>query len=234
VSVSFKPGLPLSICTLLAFGVLVYLGTWQALKSGPKTKLLATIDTNMSAEAIPLPVHVDDPAALAYRHVSFIGTRQAQPVKIFGTNRTGKPGYYLYTPVKHVYGRIVMVNYGWIPMEHSGDISLPEGEQVIKGVLMESATPGSMTPDNDPATGIWFTADVHELALHYGFSSKEYYPFRLFVDHEGALDSLPLGGQVRIDIPNDHFQYALTWYGLALGLIGVYITFGMKRARLKP
>ena len=33
---------------------------------------------------------------------------------------------------------------------------------------------------------------------------------------------LPKGGVTRLDLPNRHLEYALTWYGLALTLIGVY------------
>jgi surfeit locus 1 family protein len=38
------------------------------------------------------------------------------------------------------------------------------------------------------------------------------------------------GGTTRIDL-NRHLEYALTWYGLALTLIGVYAAFAMSRLR---
>ena len=44
---------------------------------------------------------------------------------------------------------------------------------------------------------------------------------------------LPIGAAVEIDIPNDHWNYALTWYGLALGLIGVYVSWHMQTGRLR-
>ena len=36
---------------------------------------------------------------------------------------------------------------------------------------------------------------------------------------------LPIGGQTRIELPNNHLQYAITWYGLAAALVAVYIAF---------
>ena len=42
---------------------------------------------------------------------------------------------------------------------------------------------------------------------------------------------LPIGGQTAAELPNNHLQYAITWYGLAAGLVGVWIGFGLTRGR---
>ena len=44
---------------------------------------------------------------------------------------------------------------------------------------------------------------------------------------------LPRGGVTRLDLPNRHLEYALTWYGLALTLIGVYAAFAASRLRIR-
>ena len=41
----------------------------------------------------------------------------------------------------------------------------------------------------------------------------------------------PKGGVTRVDLPNRHLEYAITWYGLALTLIGVYLAFAASRLR---
>jgi surfeit locus 1 family protein len=41
----------------------------------------------------------------------------------------------------------------------------------------------------------------------------------------------PLGGRTRLTLANDHLQYALTWFGLALTLVGVFGTFAWRRLR---
>ena len=43
---------------------------------------------------------------------------------------------------------------------------------------------------------------------------------------------LPIGGQTRLDIPNDHLQYAITWFGIALAMLGVYLAFHWENGRL--
>jgi surfeit locus 1 family protein len=45
---------------------------------------------------------------------------------------------------------------------------------------------------------------------------------------------LPKGGVTRIALPNRHLEYAVTWYGIALTLVGVYLVFAINRLRASP
>ncbi len=36
---------------------------------------------------------------------------------------------------------------------------------------------------------------------------------------------LPKPGKIEVKMPNNHLQYALTWFGLALALGGVYVAW---------
>jgi surfeit locus 1 family protein len=54
-------------------------------------------------------------------------------------------------------------------------------------------------------------------------------PFYVDADATPNPGGLPVGGQTRLDLPNDHLQYAITWYALAAGLLGVYIVFIRRR-----
>ena len=42
---------------------------------------------------------------------------------------------------------------------------------------------------------------------------------------------LPKPGKIDVQLPNNHFQYALTWFGLALSLAGVYVVWLFGRLR---
>ena len=228
----FAPGVSLSVATFIALVILIFLGTWQQQKVGPKTDLLARIEAGMKVPPISLPLHIDNPIALEYQGVFFEGERQQiEPVHVFGLNRAGRPGYFIYAPVKRPLGLTVIVNFGWIPMDHDREIVLPTKLQRIQGTLVRSAVAGPMTPKNDPKRGSWYVADVHAIAAHFGLQTKEYYHFRIFVDQMNSGQALPLGGQVLVKISNNHFNYMLTWYGLGLALLGVYIVYGIKRGR---
>ncbi len=232
VNTSFKPGIGLTISVIISLGILFSLGTWQVMKVGPKTALLEQIEAGLSAKAEILPIHVDDPVSLNYRKVFFTGVHnEVTPLKLFGTNRDGKPGYYLYSPVKTTFGMSVLVNWGWIPITAKALPQLPIGDVRVEGVLRTSAVATSFTPVNNSASNEWYVADVYEMATAFGLGSKEYYHFRVFSDQRGNAGELPLGAQTKIDIPNNHKQYAITWYGLAGSLIAIYILFGLKRGR---
>lgn len=225
----FKPGWPVTILTVIALIILISLGTWQANKIAPKSALIGKIEKGLVNESKSLPVHLDAPLSEEYKRFTFEGVvLDAEPAKIFAPNIEGKSGYHLYLPVRHKFGRWVMVNWGWIPFENNDLPSLRQGEKVvISGVLLTNPSAGNFTPENQPADNIWYLADVFQLFEH--FKLDEFYHFRIVADHQAALGNLPIGGQVRVDIPNDHLEYMLTWYGLALGLLGVYIAFGFHR-----
>ncbi len=229
----FAPGWPFTIAALAGLVILLALGTWQARKVGPKTALVEKIEAGLKAEPLPLPVHLDDPGTLDYRRVSFRGElMEAEPIRVFATSTGGKAGYHIYAPVEKQHGMAVLVNFGWVPAAMQEAPGLPFGATLdVTGVLRVSAEPGSMTPENKPGEGQWYTADVYEMADAFGLRTKEFYHFRVFADEGVLATEWPKGGQVRVDIRNDHFQYALTWYGIALTLIGVYIAFGLKRGR---
>ena len=227
----FTPGWAVSGLTLIALMILVGLGTWQARKIGPKSELISKIESGLGGESIPLPVHLDAPASEEYKRFTYKGrVLDAEPAKVFAPNTKGKSGYHLYLPVKHQFGRWVMINWGWVPFNNKELPGLKQGEIVeISGVLLTNPQAGSFTPENQPEKNEWYLADISQLFDH--FKLDEFYHFRIVADHQTALGELPIGGQVRVDIPNDHFEYMLTWYGLALGLLGVYVAFGVRRAQ---
>ena len=38
-----------------------------------------------------------------------------------------------------------------------------------------------------------------------------------------------IGGQTRISLPNDHLQYALTWFSFAVTLVVIYLAYHYRR-----
>ena len=85
------------------------------------------------------------------------------------------------------------------------------------------------TPADDPAKGRWYTRDVEAIARAMGLT--RYAPF--FVDADAGADrnALPEGGETVLDFPNNHFSYAMTWFGMALALIGVFVAFAVSQLR---
>ena len=56
-------------------------------------------------------------------------------------------------------------------------------------------------------------------------------PFYVEADATPNPGGWPKGGQTRLDIPNNHLQYAMTWFGIAATLVGVFTAFAWKRLK---
>jgi surfeit locus 1 family protein len=87
-----------------------------------------------------------------------------------------------------------------------------------------------MVPENDVRQNVWFTLDADAMAKAAGLTGVA--PFTLdLVAGAAPSNDWPRGGQTRLDLPNNHLQYALTWYSLAGVLIIVTGLFARARTR---
>jgi surfeit locus 1 family protein len=55
----------------------------------------------------------------------------------------------------------------------------------------------------------------------------------VFLEADAAKNpgGLPVGGQTRIELPNDHLQYAITWYSLAVALAVIWYLYNRRRSQ---
>ncbi len=72
------------------------------------------------------------------------------------------------------------------------------------------------TPADDPAKGLYFTRDPLAIAAHSGLAHAA--PFVVDQDKTAIVGGWPAGSLNGVNIPNNHFEYALTWFGIAGGL----------------
>ena len=145
--------------------------------------------------------------------------------------RYGGPGYLVMTPLKLADGATVLVNRGFVPEAQkaaAGD-GLGGGETTVVGLMRASETRNWFTPSDDPASGQWFTRDVAAIARAEGLTRTA--PF--FIDADAGPDpaALPEGGETILAFPNNHLSYALTWFGMAAALVGVFVAYAASRLR---
>lgn len=230
-----------SLLTLLGLAILIGLGTWQLGRKVEKDALIAQLEALSQAA----PVMLDE--ALARWHE---GDAEYLRVKVRGVLDHRKERY-LYEPHQR-YGagydvfvpllvegddRYLWVNIGYVPEQLKDPSSRPAGagdEEVdLTGIVRLSAKPGTFTPDNDVARNQWYWRDLEGMhASAFDPGQADLIPF--FLEAEpGASDrsagEWPKPGASKVTIVNRHFEYALTWYGLALTLIGVYVAFAVGR-----
>jgi surfeit locus 1 family protein len=130
-------------------------------------------------------------------------------------------------------GTAVIVNRGFVPSAAKEPTSHapPPGEATITGLMREPEPRNLFTPADQPDKNLWFTRDPGAIAAHFGLPRAA--PFSVDADHSSDSEALPHGGTTVIAFPNNHLAYALTWFGLAAALAGVFGAWAW-RARPQP
>lgn len=202
---------------------LVALGTWQLQRLAWKENLIAQREAGMEAPALnPAEVAVPEDA---YRRVALTG-RFDHDHEIFLTGRTqkGKPGYHVVTPLITSDGTAVFVDRGWIPLEARDPGTRPDGqvEDTVSftGLVRDPAGPSWFTPDNDVAANYWFWPDLAGIAAHAEIEGEAETAWYAMAGQDAPW-AMPVPHEFEIDLRNDHLQYAVTWYALAVALAAI-------------
>ncbi len=228
------------LAALVAFAILIGLGTWQLQRKAWKEGLTAQIEARAYGE----PGEIAPPAewsawraeADEFRKVRVTGTflhSSETPVYGLAPGQRGAPaqGYYLMTPLRLRDGAVVMVNRGFVPTELRDPASRPqgqpEGEVTVTGLVRAPEERNAFTPADDPARNTWFARDPQAIARAHNLDRVA--PFYVEADATPNTGGWPKGGQTRLTLANNHLQYAFTWFGIALTLIGVFGAFAWRK-----
>jgi surfeit locus 1 family protein len=229
-----------ALATAIALAILVTLGMWQLERKAWKEELLGAINARAFGPAVAAPREPVwpswSPSKDEFRRVQVTGILlHDREVQLHGLaeERRGQPlqGYYVFTPLKQADGSVVMINRGIVPTALRDPTKRAEaqlgGEVTLTGLLRNPEQRGWFVPANDPHRDEWFVRSIAEMASARGL--ERIAPFYVDADSTPNPGGWPRGGQTRIKLPNDHLHYALTWFGLALTLLGVFASFAWNR-----
>lgn len=225
----------LDLLVLLVMMVLAGLGTWQVQRMQWKERLIAHRTAQVEAPPVALPASSEDWRAFDFRTVEATGRFLHGQEQLIGISKhDGRLGRQVLTPLVRHDGRPVLVDRGWVPEDathpaarRDGQV---EGEVGVRGIarFREDDEAGWFTPDARPGEGIWYAYDMAALRRATGL---DLLPVVIEADASPNPGGLPVGGRTRVHLENRHLQYVVTWYGLALTLVGVYIAFRFGRTR---
>lgn len=190
------------------------------------------------------PISLDDAIArwkktkdINYTRVTVSGSFDHTKESHLFTVEEGASGWRVFTPMKEESGQVIFVDRGFVPArlkapEQRKD-SLTGGTVEIIGLARQPAKAGMFTPQNAPSKNEFFWRSLDEMAATaYGKSPEDLVPFFLEAEQPTPqTGEWPKPNIPRLTIPNNHLQYALTWYALAIVLIIIYGIF--LRTRLK-
>jgi surfeit locus 1 family protein len=233
-----------TIMTVLALPMLIGLGVWQLQRKAWKDGLIAAIAERTKQGPSDLKNAYSATYAPPYEKVGFEYMRVTARGRYhhdkeryyYAPDPVRGPGYHVYTPFEiSGNGAIVFVNRGYVPEQfkapdqrQAGQVA---GEFEVTGLLRGPETKQTFTPDNDRARNLWYWRDFSGM-FRSAFENTERPYIPVFVDAEGdAPGGWPQGGVTRVDLPNRHLEYAITWFGLAGALAAVFAAFVMGRLR---
>jgi surfeit locus 1 family protein len=232
-----------ALFTLVGVALLIGLGVWQLERKAWKEALIDAITRRMDAAPVALPpiarwaslaaAH-DEFARVTFR-AAFENDREALVFAGASAFRPDVPGtgYWVFTPARLSDGARVVVNRGFVPEANKNPATRAAGLVAapleIVGVLRWPERAGWFTPKGDPPANLWFARDQLAIAAAKGWGNVA--PF--YVEQEAPVPpgGLPAPGKLTVNLPDNHLQYAITWFALAAVLAAVFAAFARARWR---
>jgi surfeit locus 1 family protein len=215
-----------TVFALLGFAILVSLGVWQLERKAWKENLIATLNVRVAAPPHALPPSPQqgvDEFSRVRLHGAFIAGQSALVFTAGSALRPDikTPGYWVLSPLRTDGGRVVVVNRGYIAEKSAPPP--PSGEIDLTGAMRWPDESVLFTPTDEPQHNLWYRRAPITIAAQKGWGQVA--PF--FVEQETPqLAGAPQAGPLVV-----HLQYAITWFGLAGGLAGVYLVWLRGRLR---
>lgn len=228
----FRPGFWASACTLAALIALLGLGVWQLERLAWKQAMIAERQARLGAPPMALPDPVEDPDVLEFRHVNLTGRYLlGRTLTLASRIHKGQVGSHVVTPFVLDDGRGILVDRGWVPADLRAPVSQPEGSVTLDAILRSGGWKGRafLRPDNDPQGNVWLWFDLPAMATQAGLDNPVTALYAQIVG-QAPPEGLPIPAEPQVDLRNDHLQYALTWFALAVALVVIYVIFGLRRA----
>lgn len=239
-----------TIMTALMLPFLISLGTWQLHRKVWKEDLITKIEARRTAEPVSYMaalIQFVKTGEADYTRIKVTGTFDHAQERHLYAPSTASQGWHVYTLFQPDGGQSpLFVNRGWVPDRLKDASTRTEGQiagpVTIVGLARADQIPNTFTPANDAKGNRWYSRDTW--AMRWGTEApptaeqlatmrlKGYAPFSIDAEAEpGNPGGWPKGGTTEIRLFNSHLQYVVTWYGLALTLIGVFAVFARQRLK---
>lgn len=236
MGLTFRPRLWPTVMTIPMIVLLCLLGNWQVARLEWKLDLIDKLETRYGLAPVPLPEGTIDQDQWLYRHLTVTGAFLFdREMTLYSVGPNGRPGYDLFTPLRvrddQSGDHYIIVNRGWVPEHLKEQKDRPEtltlGQVQVIGVLRKTAIKERFAPENDIRRNIWYFGDLTAMAQANDLGNV--FPMFLYGDKNPDQKGYPIGGRTRLNIVNNHLDYVLTWYGLAIVLVIIYFIFNSRR-----
>jgi len=214
--------LPL-IFGLGGIAILLWLGFWQLQRLEWKEGIIAKLEQRLSATPETLLGNYKSAGINThnYKRVTFEGALTGQEAHVYAPSKDGL-GYRVVSETMWN-GKALFVDLGWIP-EADKNTSRPTGPVKVTGYIsFPDDHDDSFTPEPDIENNIWFSRFITPMAMHFNVTPFLVVAEQVEIQQDGAwLDYTAVTpAPISLNIKNDHKEYAITWFSLALVWFGM-------------
>ena len=211
------------ISTLVMLVILISLGVWQLQRRTWKLDLLSQIDAAERMPAIPMPAQ-----PTSFQKVRLEGWFRTDIEALYAFEvRDGVPGAHLVVPLERAGQPTVLVDLGFVPDGMKRPIQIPA--IAVEGFVRPAEQAGSFAGTDNPAERHFYTLDPAKIGAALGLASTA--PYTLVAIGPSIPGQFPDPAHALPRPPNDHLNYALTWFGFAVTLLVIFILYARKALR---
>jgi surfeit locus 1 family protein len=195
---------------IVGTAVLVSLGIWQLQRLNWKEGVIAQIDARIGDAPVALPATATE-AADEYLPVQVTGRFTDREIDVLTSLKGIGPGYRVIAAFQTDDGRRILVDRGFI-LQADKAAARPPVEAVVTGNLLWPDETDGFTPDPDLAANIWFARHLPAMATNLK-TEEILVVARQTTETDSPVTPLPVDSA---GIANNHLEYVVTWFGLAI------------------
>ena len=225
----FKPKLIPTIASSLALVILLSLSAWQLKRLAWKENLINLRIERFEGDSLILD-EINNPSQNEFRKVSVSGMfLNNKEMYMPALSKRGNNGFHILVPLETKKGKMIIYDTGWVPTQKKEKIdrknNIDNSFSIKEAVIRLPGRKGKFQPDNEPQNNFWFFVETKMMSSYLDLDLEQSYYLEAY---DNGPNGFPMGNQTRIYIRNNHLQYAITWFLIACGLIGVYFAASIK------
>lgn len=195
------------------------MGTWQVYRLYLKNNLISDLEKNLKTSSINFNVDIDK----EYTKILFKKKDLNTKIFLYHLNK-GEIGFKVIVPYEINSSLLVLVDKGWIRKDKINLIkNTLFNDDIIEGYTKKIREKNLFTPNNNIKEDFLYSVEIDNLKKSL---NKNIYPLLIIQTSKTNKDIIPNDYEVRL--PNNHLQYAITWYGLALFTIIFFLYYRKK------
>ncbi len=209
----------LDILFIFFIFIVLSLGTWQVFRLNSKSQLISDLENNLKRNSIDFNVDIDK----EYTKVLLKKKNLKSKIFLYHLNK-GEIGFKVIVPYEVNSSLLVLVDKGWIRKDKINSIKNSLlNDDIIEGYTKKIREKKLFTPKNNIKEDFLYSVEIDNLKKSL---NKNIYPLLIIQTSKTKKDIIP--NDYRVSLSNNHLQYAITWYGLALFTIIFFLYYRRK------